>query len=275
MAFYNNWGDLTGDLKKIATGHNPMNNTNGPVSPQAFSNAPPGIPSGGQTLPVATMPGSAPPGLPAGFNEQAFEQQLQTNPDLAGVWDTIKNAGGDVWGTITQFLPKNADGSINWGAVGGDVIGWVKNNASTIVQGVGVYNAAQRQGQADKYAKDAYQQVQDRYAAKEPLRVAGMAGMLDPGKNTPDLTSLRTIAGPNSGNPFAPKTLPPAPGAAGALPVAGMPSGGGPPTPTVNGAPPGPVFMPGGDQTAPRPLPIQRPPQPGLIPRPGNGAVLQ
>ncbi len=168
------------------------------------------------------------------------------------------NAGGTPGGSSGSPV----DDLIAAAKIGGSyLLDFLKNHGNDVLQAAGVANAAYRQTQSDKYAKQALSGVEDRYNAKEPLRVAGMAGMLNPGANTPDLSSLKSIAGPNSGNPFAPK----------GLPIAGM---SGLPTPTVNGAPPTPLMMPGGSQTAPQPLPIQRPPQAGTIPRPGNNATL-
>lgn len=86
-------------------------------------------------------------------------------------------------------------------------IQWIKDNAGSIVQGATVAEAVYRQLQADKYAKQGLQLGMDSYNERSPLRQAGLQGMLNPGARTPDLSALRGLAGPGSGNPFA-KGLP-------------------------------------------------------------------
>ena len=192
----------------------------------------------------------------------AGTHMLGNGPDTSGAGVPGDGTGvpGDPATGTAGADPSLVDQAIAALKAGGSAfMDFVKAHGVDALQVAAIANQAWRQTQSDKYAKQALSGVEDRYNAKEPLRTAGMAGMLNPSANTPDLSALRTIAGPNSGNPFAPKTLP----------VAGLPSGQaiGQPTPTVNGAPPGPVYMPGGDQTAPRPLPIQRTPMSGAIPR--------
>lgn len=264
-----------------------MSDTNSPI------NSGPGMPLGGTTLPGGGGPTSGLPGsnkVAAQQQQLAFENAIHTNADLAGIWDTIKNAGGDVWGIVSKVLPKNADGSVDWGKIGGDVVGFIKNNYKDILAGLSAYNSYQRQDKADALGQKAFDLATERYKTQEPLRIAGQAGMLDPSKSTPDLSQLgamsqngltqqaalplaapktnlnnaQQIAGPNSGNPFAPKgpsALPiasaptmPAPMAPtpytpskpGALPLA-------PAAPPLNGIPtrPPPVDAPGFSPTAP------------------------
>lgn len=229
-------------------------------------------------LPTGSLPGGPTAGIPGSdkINAQqqqlAFENALRGNADLAGIWDTIKNAGGDVWGIVSKVLPHNADGSINWGGLVGNVAGWIHDHKKDILDALSVYNSYSRQNKGDQLGQEAVDLAKQRYAAQEPLRVAGMAGMLDPTKNTPDLSALATagqrganlqapiplanstmnfnnaqqIAGPRSGNPFAPKTAAP-------LPIAR------PPMPTI--PPAGPV-MP----SKPGALPVAQPTTGGTTP---------
>lgn len=217
----------------------------------------------GPQLPTTT-PTALPVGSPFSFAQQS---QLQAALSAAGIWGTIQNLGGDIWGTIAKVLPKDANGNIDWGKLGGDIVGWVKNNKDTILSGLNVYNQYQRSQKSDEYAQKAVDLKQKSFDAKEPLRLAGQAGMLNPQANTPDISNLRAmanraptqmalpvglntqnaqnaqrIAGPQSGNPFST-----------ALPVAppSTPANGPMPSPSGSGAGPArPGFTP-----QPRPVP--------------------
>lgn len=149
-----------------------------------------------------------PAGLPPGFNQQKFLSDLQTNKDLSGIWQTIQDKGGDIWGVLTKFLPKNADGSTDWGKVGGDLLGFVKNNAQTIIDGIGAVSNYNRQQQSDKYAQQGLDLAKENWKDNEGLRLAGRAGMLNPTANAPDLSKLKTLATTGSGNPFAGGAIP-------------------------------------------------------------------
>ena len=180
-------------------------------------------------------------GSPLGVSPFSSAQQsaLQNALSAAGIWDTIKGLGGDVWGAINKILPhvKNPDGTeggIDWAGALKDVGSWVKNNKDTILQGLAAYNNYQRSQKSDEYAQQALAGAKEAYAAKEPLRVVGQAGLLNPQANAPDLSGLKTqgqaglqlaapqplplatgnlenaqrlAAGPMSSNPFT-KTLP-------------------------------------------------------------------
>lgn len=238
-----------------------------PTMPQTTSpnTALPGIPNlPSQTLPMANAPSGVPGGMPAGFNEQQFENTLRTDPDLAGIWQGITNAGGDVWGVLKNVLPKNADGSVNWGAIGSDVAGFLKNNSKTILDGLAAYANYQRQNKSDAYAKQALQMAQDTYNQNAPLRDQGRANMLNPSANTPDLSAIKALATQNSGNPFA-KGLPMAS-------IATKPGQVVPPIPAPQ--------SPGAPSGAPSPrLPMAPPQQPLTNPVPTGpghvGATLQ
>ena len=193
--------------------------------------------------------------MPPGFNEQAFESSLRTDPDLSGVWQTIQNLGGDVWGVLTKFLPKNADGSVDWGKVGSDVNKWVKENAHTIIEGAAAVANYQRQQKADEYAKQGLDLAKQRFAENEPLRTAGRSGMLNPMANAPDLSSLKNIAGAGSGNPFAGAPIP-LRNAAPRMPAT---------APTAAPAAPSIPLTP----QAPRPVPIPNTPPSHAIPLSG------
>jgi hypothetical protein len=235
------------------------------------------------TSPINTGPQSPLGALPVAGSSQfttAQQQAIQSAFSAAGIWDTIKGLGGDVWGVIAGLLPKNADGSIDWGGALKDVGSWVNNNKDTILQGLAAYNAYQRSQKSDEYANKAIEGLTKSYAAKEPLRVAGQAGLLNPQANTPDLSALSTagqrgssltaplpvapnatnftnaqqLAGPLSGNPFAK-----------ALPVAHAPT----PTPIAPPlpAPPIPVAqIPSTPPITPSPTPAPLPVAPSVIP---------
>lgn len=203
----------TGNDRPNPGAYSNMPTTNNGSSP--YSSVPGQSPGG---LPGQSgLPGSSsgfsslPSGLPSGFNEQAFENSLRTDKDLSGVWQTIQGLGGDVWGVLTSFLPKNPDGSINWGAVGTDVVKWVKDNAQTIIEGAGAVANYQRQQKADDYAKQGLELAKQRFAENAPLRDAGRSGMLNPTANAPDLSGLRSIS---SVNPFSKGPIPLTPHAA-------------------------------------------------------------
>lgn len=224
-------------------------------APFTFTNPTPD-PRKFQPLPTApTMPGlpgaSGASGAPGGANQFTTAQQLQLQNAFtaAGVWDTIKGLGDGAWDFIAKVLPKNADGSIDWGKAGADAWKWVKDNKQTILDGLSAYNAYQRQNQSDKWATEGLDLAKQEWERKAPLRDAGMAGMLDPMSRTPDLSALsaqgqnglgvmapipiapstanlnaaQKIAGPGSGNPFGKAALPVAPIAPPSSPT-GMPS---------------------------------------------------
>lgn len=246
--------------------------------------------------PINTAPQSPVSALPvAGASPftSAQQQQLQNAFSAAGIWDTIANLGGDVWGVVSKLLPKNADGSIDWGGALKDVGSWVKNNKDTLLQGLAAYNAYQRSQKSDEYAQKAIDGLTKSYAAKEPLRVAGQAGLLNPQANTPDLSLLSSagqrglsmtaplpvapnstnfsnaqqLAGPQSGNPFA-KGLPVAspPTMPSVAPIASPPPTSVAPLPIAPSAPPSPPSTPAGPGLAlPQPLPIYRTPRSGRI----------
>lgn len=151
---------------------------------------------GGMTSPALNTPRptgtSALPVVGSSPFTSAQQYQLQNALSAAGIWDTIQGLGGDIWGAISKVLPKNADGSVDWGGALKDVGSWVKNNKDTILQGLSAYNNYERSQKSDAYAQKALEGAEKSYAAKQPLRDAGMAGLLNPQANTPDLSALRT-----------------------------------------------------------------------------------
>lgn len=213
----------------------------GPNSP--YGSTP--LPGGGPITPLPTGPQYPFGANPGNSFTTSQQQQIQSAFSAAGIWETIQNLGGDIWGAIAKVLPKTADGSIDWGAIGSDVMKWVKENKGTILDGLSAYNQYERSKKSDEYAQKAIEAKQKSYDAKEPLRVAGMAGMLNPQANTPDLSALKAKANaapmqmplpvaPNttnfqnaqriagSGNPFT-QSLP-TPNVPGPLPVANGPT---------------------------------------------------
>lgn len=162
--------------------------------------------------------------------------------DVGSILGTVGGDISKVWGAVTSVLPKNGDGSIDWGKVGGDIVGFIKDNKSTILDGLNVLNQTNRTNQSNKYANMALSDAKNTFASNQPLRDAGRAGLLNPKANAPDLSNLKNLAGPNSGNPFA-----------GAIPLA-PPTGGAPIPPSrppVIPAPTGPASdVPGGPPPA-------------------------
>lgn len=245
MAFWNNWGDFVGDVKSIATGHNPANQ----APPQHI----PTGPTGPNTLPVAPQPKSTGQGT-----------TMSTQP---------------VYPTLPVDDPSSGDGSDGGNSIFGEIIGFVKNHAGDIASALGdfakkygttaleaynIYQAAQRQAKSDQYGQDALNTSKDAYNAKAPLRASGIAGLMDPKANTPDLSRITALSTSKSGNPFA---------RGGALPVAPLNPMQHPevaqPTdshPTIPIAPPQ-HFVPDGPPPI-QPLSPQTPPGPQQITKP-------
>jgi hypothetical protein len=304
-------GQQVGDeAKKLVTGDpkpDPRQFSNGtPVTTTQsnLSNLP-----GGSGNPL----GGSSPSLPIAGGRSSGLSQLQQNqlynaarnsPDLAGIFQTIGDDVGKVGDFLGQFLPHSQDGSIDWGKVGGDIVGFLHDNAKTIINGLSAYEQYQRQGKADAYLQQAlngipgtdYKGAIANYSAKQPLRDAGQAGMLNPRANTPDLsalktqgqagagltaslpisnpnqaqgmTNLRNIAGSGSGNPFA-SSLPVASASQPSLPSVTPPRQPpalpiGPQSPSLNPVP----TPPGG----PKPGQIAMPSLPVVPPVPPVGA---
>ena len=233
-------------------------------APTGYPPTGPGAPSGGGSpLPLSSGDPSDP------FAEDAPTPGDQaSNPDAGSIWSTIIGLGEDIGKAVIAILPKNKDGSINWSAVTGDVF----KGALTTASAVGQY---QRQQQSNTYANEALNGIKGtpftgaigNYAANQPLRDAGRAGMLAPGSRTPNLTPLQNLAGANSGNPFA-NALP----LAAPKPVAPMSSGSsaaplGAPTPLPN-LPLGPIAVNPSLPSNPSP-----PGQPSLPPGAANGVT--
>lgn len=245
MAWYNNLGDFAGDIKDIATGHNPANTkppvpipNAGPSNPYGFGAKPTGQTTSTSTQPVPTVSnGGQPitiPNADGGFD-----------PTSVSSWaGLIAKYGGNILGAVTDFA---------------------KQHGQSVVEAYNIYNAAQRQGEADKHAKAALEGTTQRFNDKAGLRSSGIAGLMNPGSGA-DLSSLKSMAGAQSGNPFAGAVTPHLP-----IPNAGPPK---PPTPQVFdrpnpmagaalpiAAPPGPP----GTSTGQRP---QAPYDPKLLPLP-------
>lgn len=165
MAWYNNIGDLAGDIKSIVTGHNPSNHA--PPSP-----IPLGPTSGVPTIPQAPSSGQS------GFSStQPVYPQIPGVPDGSGG----SSGGGIDWGSIISKIPGWVVDGLKIGLPA--AVKWISDNKSTLLQGAGIADAAYREMQADKYATQAYKQEQDLFNAKAPLRQAGIQGMLAPTGN--------------------------------------------------------------------------------------------
>lgn len=264
------------DPTKFADG-TPVPNTNSPITSSPTSSLPP-IPM----APSSGLSSSVPPG--DAQNLQAFQQAAMSNPDLAGVIQTIEGWGGDVAGAIEDFVNKNG----GWLAVGKDVAGFISSHAKDILAGLSAYNSYERQQKADQLGQQAVTDAKAQYAAQQPLRDAGMAGMLDPSKNAPNLTQLGKAAtagqalqapqpipvGGNisnvqaaaGNNPFAPKPIP----------LAGSPpSNTPPPAPPIPMAPTPYVPQKPGATTAPATTPTPGAPHTGPLAPPALPIALQ
>lgn len=97
---------------------------------------------------------------------------------------------------------------------------------TTIPLIAGATNVANLQAQAQQYAQDAVNTDTQQYAAEQPLRDAGMAGLLNPSTPAPGLPAIQALAtAAGKGNPFATPlpvnspTAPAAPSAAQGLPT--------------------------------------------------------
>lgn len=164
MAWYNNIGDLAGDVKSIITGHNPSNNA--PPRP-----IPLGPTSSGPTIPQ-----------PMSTGQSGFGSTQPVYPNIPGDATNPGDSGGGIdWGSIISKIPGWVVDGLKIGLPA--AIDWIKNNSGTILQGAGVADAAYREMQADKYATQAFKMAQDAYNAKAPLRAAGIAGMQAPTGN--------------------------------------------------------------------------------------------
>lgn len=120
---------------------------------------------------------------------------------------------------------------------------------TTIPLIAGATNAANLQAQAQQYAQDAVNTDTQQYAAEQPLRDAGMAGLLNPSTPAPGLPAIQALAtAAGKGNPFATPlpvnspTAPPAPSAAQGLPTP-TPVSTSPTSPTI-AAQPKPITPP-------------------------------
>ncbi len=189
--------------------------------------------------------------------------------------------------------PAGGTGGTDWlgelASVGGDIGALIKKYGPTALEGVNIALAAKQQSTAQNYATGALKTTQDLFNAKQPLRTAGQAGMLNPSANTPNLSNIRQLSTAGSGNPFA-KALPvagaavpfgasnqpalpvdhngyspPPPGAPGTIPQHYVP-GAQVPTLGAGGLPNGPTQPTPTLPVAPSPAPppgITMPPLPG------------
>ncbi len=125
-------------------------------------------------------------------------------------------------------MPAGGDTAQNWAKTllefGGDAVkaatAFAQRYGQTALELLAIKNAADRQTQADKYATGALADTQQRFADKAGLRSSGISGLMNPGTGA-DLSSLKSMAGAQSGNPFAGAVtphLPPIPNAAPAAP---------------------------------------------------------
>lgn len=183
MAWYNNLGDLGGDLKAIATGHNPMNHPTPVPAPAPGPTSVPGLPMG--------RPGTGQQTL--GSTEPVYPNFSIPGDDTGG--------GIDI-GSILGKIPGWVLDGIKTGLP--EALSWLKDNSSSLLQGATLADAAYRQVQADKYASAAIKSAQGAYDAKAPLRAAGIQGMLSAGAANPFAKGALPLAANPSPNPGVP-----------------------------------------------------------------------
>lgn len=107
MAFYNNWGDLVGDVKSIAQGRNPMNN------------APP------KSIPTGSLPGSNLPMHKMGTGQTVSEVSPPNDPGSDGPLEPGQDPqswyaklGDEAKGAIGKLF-GDGKGGIDWGKLAG------------------------------------------------------------------------------------------------------------------------------------------------------------
>lgn len=146
----------------------------------------------------------------------------------------LADAGNATNGTTGANAPLPSVQSLAKGAAnftggsqpsGGGVPSWLNSLGTDIPFLAGAANAANLQAQAQQYAQDAVNTETGQYAAEQPLRTAGMAGLLNPSTPAPGLPALQALnAAAAKGNPFA--TAVPLPTGAGtpSQPPVGLPT---------------------------------------------------
>lgn len=200
MAWYNNLGDLVGDVGQIAQGKNPANKP--PVK---------NIPAGGiGPLPMTpSPPSSGQTALPDDPINNGDNGDGEFNP--ADPTSGTSGGGSSILGELGSAI-----------AAGGSALAsFLSQHGTQVLEAVQIADAAYRQTQANTYSNDALKAGQASYDSKAGLRTAGVAGMLNPGANTPNLSNIKALSTTGSGNPFA-NALPMAGAAA---PFHGAPSG--------------------------------------------------
>lgn len=211
----------------------------------------------GKSLPVA-----AGQGVVAGTAAKALPIAGKA---IGGLLGGGGSAGGDVAGGDDPSSDNpDGGGGFDLGDLGGGIVDILKKYGPTALEGLNIYNSAQRQGQSDKYAQDAINGATERFNKQEPLRVAGQAGLLNPSAGTPDLSNIRQISTAGSGNPFA-KALPVAGAAAPFKPSGALPVAQTGPIPNVPPNPDGSIWLPGGAKPTGQST-YPAPGQPGALP---------
>lgn len=136
----------------------------------------------------------------------SLEGALGSIPGVGAIEGALKGAGGALshipgLQSIEQALGGQNGQSGLLGDLGSFLTGNGGKNALGVAQGV---NAALLQKQASDYAKQAMGDVQSSYNERQPLRSAGIAGMLNP-----SVGANAAVAGlPQTGNPYARRPIP-------------------------------------------------------------------
>lgn len=165
-------GGALGALGSIAEGHRGWSGTLGSAAMGGLSGL------GGSKLRALLKKGSA--SAVGGAVAKNAPKVIGIGPGGVPMIDQTGQMGssildklGPLGGFAKGLLPKDADGSVNWGSVLG-------NAAKYGLPALGAVQASRTQGKADAYRDKAIKLAEAEYAAKAPLRTMGMAGLTDP-----------------------------------------------------------------------------------------------
>lgn len=169
--------------------------------------------------------GDASGGVPADTSGVDLTSGLSPDQLAAAGNATNGTSGANAPLPTVQSLAKGAAGLTGGQPSGSGITGILNGIGTTLPAIAGAANAANLQAQAQQYAQDAVNTETGQYAQEQPLRTAGMTGLLNPSTPAPGLPALQALnAAAAKGNPFA--TAVPLPTGAGtpAQPPAGLPT---------------------------------------------------
>lgn len=157
------------------------------------------LPSGGQILggiaggPLGTVLGGSIDG--------------NTTPLQKTIGNTVAGTAGAIGGAGALGLGGLAKGAIpGLLKMGGNALGGGAGNLLDLgLGGLSAYNAAQLGKKSSDFAQGAYDQSQANWKEREPLRMAGIQGMLKPQQSQIGQQAVSNLGGIQSRNPFAAK----------------------------------------------------------------------